>query len=58
MQDGGLRITVRTDGPAGPAGWCSLGGKATVDEPAGLAGEVADDARAALRRAGIDLPGG
>jgi proteasome accessory factor C len=32
----------------------SLGGEARVDEPAGLAAEIAADAREALRRYGVD----
>jgi proteasome accessory factor C len=56
---GGLAVTVRTADLA----WArrlvaSLGGDALVDEPAGLADEVAADARAALARYGIDAPGG
>jgi proteasome accessory factor C len=48
---GGLAVTVRTADLA----WArrlvaSLGGAATVDEPASLAAEVAADARAALER--------
>ncbi|MGY1840694.1 MULTISPECIES: helix-turn-helix transcriptional regulator [unclassified Modestobacter] len=48
---GGLAIAVRTS----DLGWArrlvaSLGGAATVDEPAGLAGQVAAEARAALAR--------
>ncbi|HEV7212040.1 MAG TPA: YafY family protein [Blastococcus sp.] len=48
---GGLAVTLRTGDPA----WArrlvaSLGGAARVDEPAGLAAEVAADARAALAR--------
>jgi proteasome accessory factor C len=48
---GGLAVTVRTADLA----WArhlvaSLGGAALVDEPAGLAGQVAADARAALAR--------
>jgi proteasome accessory factor C len=53
---GGLAVTLRTADLA----WArrlvaSLGGGAVVDEPAELAAEVADDARAALRRYGADL---
>jgi proteasome accessory factor C len=52
---GGLAVTVRTADLA----WArrlvaSLGGAALVDEPAELAAEVADDARAALGRYGAD----
>ena len=52
---GGLAVTVRTADLA----WArrlvaSLGGDAVVDEPAGLAREIAADARAALRRYGVD----
>jgi proteasome accessory factor C len=52
---GGLGVTVRTADLA----WArrlvaSLGGEAVVDEPAGLAREIAADARAALRRYGVD----
>jgi len=52
---GGLAVTVRTADLA----WArrlvaSLGGEAVVDEPAGLAREIAADARAALRRYGVD----
>ena len=48
---GGLAVTVRTADLA----WArhlvaSLGGAALVDEPAGLAAQVAADARAALAR--------
>jgi predicted DNA-binding transcriptional regulator YafY len=51
---GGLAVTLRTADPA----WArrlvaSLGGTATVDEPASLAAEVAADARAALDRYGV-----
>jgi proteasome accessory factor C len=51
---GGLAVTLRTADPA----WArrlvaSLGGTATVDEPASLAAEVAVDARAALDRYGV-----
>jgi proteasome accessory factor C len=51
---GGLAVTVRTQDLA----WArrlvaSLGGEASVDEPADLAAEVAADARAALARYGI-----
>ncbi|HLM07723.1 MAG TPA: WYL domain-containing protein [Blastococcus sp.] len=53
---GGLAVTVRTTDLA----WArqlvaSLGGDALVDEPADLAAEVAADARAALRRYGVDV---
>jgi predicted DNA-binding transcriptional regulator YafY len=53
---GGLAVTVRTADLA----WArrlvaSLGGEAVVDEPAGLAAEIAADARAALRRYGVDV---
>ncbi len=53
---GGLGVTVRTADLA----WArrlvaSLGGEAVVDEPAGLAREIAADARAALRRYGVDV---
>jgi proteasome accessory factor C len=52
---GGLAVTVRTADLA----WArhlvaSLGGAALVDEPAGLAAEVAADARAALARYGAE----
>jgi proteasome accessory factor C len=52
---GGLAVTVRTADLA----WArrlvaSLGGGAVVDEPAALAAEIAADARAALRRYGVD----
>jgi predicted DNA-binding transcriptional regulator YafY len=52
---GGLAVTVRTADLA----WArrlvaSLGGDAVVDEPAGLAAEIAADARAALSRYGVD----
>jgi proteasome accessory factor C len=52
---GGLAVTVRTADLA----WArrlvaSLGGDALVDEPAGLAEEVAAVARAALARYGVD----
>ena len=52
---GGLAVAVRTADLA----WArrlvaSLGGAAVVDEPAELATQVAADARAALRRYGID----
>jgi proteasome accessory factor C len=52
---GGLGVTVRTADLA----WArrlvaSLGGEAVVDEPAGLAAEIAADARAALSRYGVD----
>jgi proteasome accessory factor C len=55
LDDGGLGVTVRTADLA----WArrlvaSLGGEALVEEPAGLAGEIAADARAALRRYGVD----
>jgi proteasome accessory factor C len=48
---GGLAVAVRTSDP----GWArrlvaSLGGAATVDEPAELADQVAAEARAALAR--------
>ncbi|HET6391529.1 MAG TPA: WYL domain-containing protein [Blastococcus sp.] len=51
---GGLAVTVRTQDLA----WArrlvaSLGGEARVDEPAGLAEQVAADARAALARYGV-----
>jgi len=54
---GGLAVTVRTADLA----WArhlvaSLGGAALVDEPAGLAAEVAADARAALARYGAEAP--
>jgi proteasome accessory factor C len=52
---GGLAVTLRTADLA----WArrlvaSLGGGAVVDEPAGLAAEIAADARAALQRYGAD----
>ena len=52
---GGLAVTLRTADLA----WArrlvaSLGGAACVDEPAELAAQVADDARAALARYGLD----
>ncbi|TKJ32028.1 protein pafC [Blastococcus sp. CCUG 61487] len=52
---GGLAVTLRTADLA----WArrlvaSLGGSATVDEPAELAAQIASDARAALARYGID----
>jgi predicted DNA-binding transcriptional regulator YafY len=52
---GGLAVTLRT----ADLGWArrlvaSLGGSALVDEPAGLAAEVAADARAALARYAAD----
>jgi proteasome accessory factor C len=52
---GGLAVAVRTADLA----WArrlvaTLGGAALVDEPADLAGQVAADARAALRRYGIE----
>jgi proteasome accessory factor C len=55
LDDGGLAVTVHTTDVA----WArrlvaSLGGEALVDEPAGLAAEIAADARAALARYGID----
>jgi proteasome accessory factor C len=55
---GGLAVTVRTADLA----WArrlvaTLGGAALVDEPAELAAQVAADARAALRRYGIEPPG-
>jgi proteasome accessory factor C len=51
LEDGGLGVTLRTADLA----WArrlvaSLGGEATVDEPAELAAEIAADARAALDR--------
>jgi predicted DNA-binding transcriptional regulator YafY len=51
---GGLAVTVRTEDLA----WArrlvaSLGGEASVDEPADLAAQVAADARAALARYGV-----
>jgi proteasome accessory factor C len=54
---GGLAVTVRTEDLA----WArrlvaSLGGEAVVEEPAGLAAEIAADARAALRRYGVEVP--
>ncbi|MGY1753309.1 helix-turn-helix transcriptional regulator [Blastococcus sp. SYSU D01042] len=54
---GGLAVTVRTADLA----WArrlvaSLGGDALVDEPAGLAAEIAADARAALARYGVRPP--
>jgi proteasome accessory factor C len=54
---GGLAVALRTADLA----WArrlvaTLGGAAVVDEPASLAAEVASDARAALRRYGIDPP--
>jgi proteasome accessory factor C len=56
---GGLAVALRTADLA----WArrlvaTLGGTALVDEPASLAAEVAADARAALRRYGIDQPAG
>jgi proteasome accessory factor C len=56
---GGLAVTVRTADLA----WArrlvaSLGGDALVDEPAGLAEEVAAVARAALARYGVDAAAG
>jgi proteasome accessory factor C len=56
---GGLAIAVRT----GDLAWArrlvaSLGGAATVDEPAELAAAVAADARAALARYGVAVPTG
>ena len=55
---GGLAVTVRTQDLA----WArrlvaSLGGEARVDEPADLARQVADDARAALARYGVGPTG-
>jgi proteasome accessory factor C len=55
---GGLAVAVRTTDLA----WArrlvaSLGGAALVDEPAELAGQVAADARAALRRYGLEPAG-
>src|SRR5215218_3303486 len=55
---GGLAVTVRT----ADLGWArrlvaSLGGNAIVDEPAGLADRIADDARAALTRYDVAAPG-
>jgi predicted DNA-binding transcriptional regulator YafY len=55
LEDGGLAVTVRTADLA----WArrlvaSLGGEATVEEPADLAAEIAADARAALRRYGVE----
>jgi proteasome accessory factor C len=52
---GGLAVALRTADLA----WArrlvaTLGGAAVIDQPAELAGEVAADARAALRRYGID----
>ncbi|WP_197022339.1 helix-turn-helix transcriptional regulator [Candidatus Blastococcus massiliensis] len=54
---GGLAVTLRTADLA----WArrlvaSLGGGATVDEPAELAAQVASDARAALARYGVEVP--
>jgi proteasome accessory factor C len=54
---GGLAVTVRTADLA----WArrlvaTLGGAALVDEPAELAAQVAADARAALRRYGVEPP--
>ncbi|MFW3171223.1 helix-turn-helix transcriptional regulator [Geodermatophilus sp. CPCC 206100] len=54
---GGLAVAVRTADVA----WAkrlvaSLGGAATVDEPAPLAAELAADARAALARYSADVP--
>jgi predicted DNA-binding transcriptional regulator YafY len=54
---GGLAVTVRTEDLA----WArrlvaSLGGEAVVEEPAGLAAEIAADARAALQRYGVEVP--
>ena len=56
---GGLAVTVRTADLA----WArrlvaSLGGAALVDEPAGLAAQVAADARAALARYGAEPAAG
>jgi proteasome accessory factor C len=56
LEGGGLAVTVRTADLA----WArrlvaSLGGEAVVDEPAGLAAEIAADARAALGRYGVNL---
>ena len=49
--DGGLRVTLRTaDLPWARRLVSSLGGSATVEEPASLAVEVAEEARAALAR--------
>ena len=55
LDDGGLGVTVRTADLA----WArrlvaSLGGEASVEEPAELAAEIAADARAALGRYGVD----
>jgi predicted DNA-binding transcriptional regulator YafY len=55
---GGLAVTVRTQDLA----WArrlvaSLGGEARVEEPAGLAAQVAADARAALARYGVGPTG-
>jgi predicted DNA-binding transcriptional regulator YafY len=55
---GGLAVTVRTQDLA----WArrlvaSLGGEALVDEPAGLAAQVATDARAARARYGVGPTG-
>jgi proteasome accessory factor C len=55
---GGLAVAVRTADLA----WArrlvaTLGGAAVVDEPAQLATQVAADARAALARYGVELPG-
>jgi predicted DNA-binding transcriptional regulator YafY len=55
---GGLAVTVRTEDLA----WArrlvaSLGGEALVDEPVGLAAQVAADARAALARYGVTPTG-
>jgi proteasome accessory factor C len=55
---GGLAVTVRTQDLA----WArrlvaSLGGEASVDEPADLAAQVAADARAALARYGVTPTG-
>ncbi len=52
---GGLAVAVRTaDLACARRLVASLGGEAVVDEPAGLAREIAADARAALRRYGVD----
>jgi proteasome accessory factor C len=55
---GGLAVTVRTEDLA----WArrlvaSLGGEALVDEPAELAAQIAEEARAALARYGAAGPG-
>jgi proteasome accessory factor C len=55
---GGLAVALRTADLA----WArrlvaSLGGAARVDEPAEVARAVADDARAALARYGVPVPG-